>query len=454
MSTSKGSHESTEAFRILRELYQLSIDLYSSESRQDLRFRVLNHTINLFPYHRAVLWSFDNGRPKLIGVSGREDVNRKSPRARLWRDLVTSLEEKKTPQILDSSPVSKKGTWKSLVEQTSGLSVMWIPLAENGDLRAGLMLERWGDDVWDVGECEIMESLAQGISPAWTRLNPQIRWHNRKPFSLPRIATAVAAVLVFFLLYFQTTSLRIVAPCEIVPKDIEMVAAPLEGVIKEVLIQPGDPVKKGELLFSYEDRIVIQELKVAQKQVQIIKSQYDRARVKAFTDPKALEEIQSLKYRLEQEKIRQKLAESKAKHLHVRASTSGISMVDNPEDWRGRPVKIGERVVMIFDPRKKKVKIFLPENDNIRFDRERPVHIILNADPGSKYDALLHYVAPQTSVNPQGGASFVAEAALSAPHAGIAVGSKGFAIVYGDEVRLGYWLLRKPLAAIRHFLGI
>ena len=454
MSENKDSHVATEAFHILRTLYQLSTDLNSSESRQDLIFRILNNTISLFPYHRAVLWSFDNKRPKLLGVSGREDVNHKSPRAELWKDAVTSLDENKSLQILDNSPISKKGAWKSLVEKTSGLSVMWVPLVQNGDLRAGLLLERWGDDVWDAGECEIMESLAQSFGLAWKQFNPLSRWQNRKAFSLPRIIMAVAALLVVYLLYSQTTSLRVVAPCEIVPKEVEMIAAPLEGVIKQVLIQPGDHVTKGELLFAYEDRIVMQELKIAQKQVQIIKSQYDRARVKAFTDPRAMEDIRNLKYRLEQEKIRLKMAESKAMHMQVRASTSGISMVDNPENWRGRPVQIGERVVMIFNPRKSKVKIFLPENDNIRFNREKPVLIILNADPGSKYEALLRYVAPQTSANPQGGISFVAEAELTAPDVGINVGSKGYAIVYGEEVRLGYWLFRKPLAGIRHFLGI
>ena len=67
---------------------------------------------------------------------------------------------------------------------------------------------------------------------------------------------------------------------------------------------------------------------------------------------------------------------------------------------------------MIFNPRRSKVKIFLPENDNIQFDRQKPVEVVLNADPGSKYEARLSYVAPQTSKNPQGGASFVAEAEL------------------------------------------
>jgi hypothetical protein len=148
------------------------------------------------------------------------------------------------------------------------------------------------------------------------------------------------------------------------------------------------------------------------------------------------------------------MAESNAKHLEVRASTDGICMVHNPEYWRGRPVQIGERVVMLFQPGKSKLKIFLPENDNIRFDRQKPIKLILNADPSSKYEAVLNYVAIQTSDNPQGGASFIAEAELTVPEAQIKVGSKGSAIVYGEKVRMGYWLLRKPLASIRHILGL
>jgi multidrug resistance efflux pump len=213
-------------------------------------------------------------------------------------------------------------------------------------------------------------------------------------------------------------------------------------------------VKEGHLLFTYEDRIILQDLKVAQKQVQIIQSQYNRVRLNAFKNREAMEKIQGLKYRLEQEKIRLKLAESNVKHMEVRAPMDGICMVDNPEYWNGRPVQIGERIVMLFQPGQNKVKIFLPENDNIQFDWEKPVQIILNADPSSKHQAMLNYMAPQTSKNPQGGASFIAEADLADPDARIKVGSKGSAIVYGEEVRVGYWLLRKPLAGFRYFLGI
>ena len=453
MSADKGPHVATEAFRILRTLYQLSTDLFSSESRQDLIFRILNNTIRLFTYHRAVLWSFDDRRPKLIGVSGQEDVKHQAPLIRLWKDNINSLEENTKLQILNDTAINHKDVWKTLVEKTSGLSVMWVPMIENGKLRAGLWLERWGDEAWNAGECEIMESLAQSFSLAWKQFNPLARWHGRRFFRFNRLIMGLAGLMVIYLLYFQTISLRVVAPCEIIAKDPVMISAPLEGVINQVLIQPGDPVNKGDLLFIYEDRIIKQELKVAQKQVQIFKSRYDHARLKAFMDNEAKVKIRGLQYRLEQEKIRLKMAESNAQHLEVRATVDGICMVDNPENWRGRPVQVGERVVMIFKPNKRLVKIFLPENDYIQFDREKPIRIILNADPGTAHEARLSYVAPQTSKNPRGEASFIAEAELAAPDARIMIGSKGSAIVYGDDVRMGYLLLRKPLAGIRRLLG-
>lgn len=454
MSTSKHSHIAAEAIRILRTIYQLSTDLFSSENRQDLIFRILNNTIRLFPYQRAVLWSFEGRKPKIVGVSGQEDINQQAPLVKIWQTLIVSLEEKKKLRILNDSSESQKDEWKTLKEKVSGISVMWVPFIEEGKLRAGLWIERWGNEVWETNTCEIMESLAQNFSLAWKQFNPSTRFQSLKSIRVRRLILTLAGLSIVFFLYFQTISLRVVAPCEIIPKDPVMIAAPLEGVIKKVLVKPGDHVNEDDPLFQYEDRIVTQELKVAQKQVQIIESQYNRARLKAFTDDEAMESLRGLEYRLEQEKIRLELAESNTRHLIVRATLGGICMVDEPENWQGRPVQIGERVVMLFNPKMVKVKIYLPENDYILFNREKAVHIILNANPGRKYAARLNYVAPQTSINPQGGSSFIAEADLTSSETRLLAGSKGSAIVYGQKVRLVYWLLRKPIAGVRNLLRI
>ncbi len=454
MSADKSSHVATEAFRILRTLYQLSNDIFASENRQDLCFRMLNNTIQLFPYKRAVLWAFEGKQPKLTGISGQENVNPNSPLAELWNTIILSVKDNKSLQLLNNKSSGLENIWERLAEKTSGLSVMWVPILVNDQLRAVLWLERWKDDKWDSSECEIMSSLAQNYSLAWKHFNRSSGLLNKIVSGKNRVFTAIVCPVVIFFLYFQTISLRVVAPCEIIPKDQVLITAPLDGVVKEILIQPGDHVKKGDLLFNYESRIIIQELKVAQKEVEIIKSQYNRARLRAFKDNKAMEEIRSLKYRLEQEDVRLKLAVANSKYLEVHAPIDGICMVDNPEYWIGRPVQIGERIMLLFQAEKNKVRIYLPESDNILFDRKKPVKIILNADPASKHTAILSYISPQVSQTPQGGAAFIAEAEFKNRNTTIKVGSKGSAIVYGESVRLIYWLLRKPLAGFRLFFGI
>lgn len=454
MAIQKSSHVAVQAFKILRSLYQLSTDLHASENRQDLIFRIVNGTIDLFPYRRAVLWSFNGKKTTLLAISGRDTVNKQSPIAKLWTPIVNEIKKSNTVHVVKQAPEGLEKEWDILEKKTSGLSVMWVPIVGGGTIQAGLWLERWGNDVWDPSECEIMNSYTQNLRLAWKQFSPKHNISKNKILKPKKITFAIMAVIMAILVYFPIISLRVVAPCEVMPKDPEIVTAPLEGVIKEVMVKPGDFVKKGDLLFLYEDRFILQELKVAQKQVEIIKSQYDRMRFKSFIDQDAMQEIQSLKFRLEQEQIRLKLAESNANHLKIKAELDGVCMVDHPEKWRGRPVQIGERVLMIFTPEQSKVQILLPEKDNIDFDLTKPVTVILNVSPAKRFSATLNFVAPQTSEGPKGGVYFLAEAFWLKSDTSIKVGSKGTAIVYGEKVSVIYWFLRKPVAGVRQFIGL
>lgn len=454
MTTQKSSHVAVQAFKILRSLYQLSTDLHASENRQDLIFRIVNGTIDLFPYRRAVLWSFNGKKTTLLAISGRETVNKQSPIVKLWIPIVNELRKNTSVHVVKKPPSGLEKEWSGLENKTSGLSVMWVPIAGGGAIQAGLWLERWGSDVWDPSECEIMNSYTQNLRLAWKQFSPKQNTSKVKLLKPKKVTIAVIALIFAVLAYLPIISLRVVAPCEVMPKDPEIVTAPLEGVIKEMMVKPGDFVKKGDLLFQYEDRVILQELKVAQKQVEIIRSQYDRMRFKSFIDEDAMQEIQSLKFRLEQEQIRLKLAESNANQLKISADMDGVCMVDHPEKWQGRPVQIGERVLMIFKPEQSKVQILLPEKDNIDFDLTKPVTIILNAAPAKRFSATMNFVAPQTSEGPKGGVYFLAEAFWLRSDASIKVGSKGTAIVYGDKVSVVYWFMRKPVAGVRQFIGL
>jgi multidrug resistance efflux pump len=247
--------------------------------------------------------------------------------------------------------------------------------------------------------------------------------------------------------------LRIVAPCEVVPKEPVAITAPLHGVIDEIPVFPGRAVEAGELLAVYDQRVALEELKVAEQQVQIIESDLQRVRVQAFDDPSARAQIALLENRLEQERTRLRVAQYRGSQLEIRAPVSGTLMFGDPHEWRGRPVQVGERLMLIVDPRKTKLRIWLPESDNIEFDRERLLTVVLDADPSVSHSATLRFLANHSQVNSDGMACFRAEADWIEPEPGLRMGLQGTAVLYGNDVPLGYWLLRRPLAAVRRFIG-
>jgi hypothetical protein len=129
-------------------------------------------------------------------------------------------------------------------------------------------------------------------------------------------------------------------------------------------------------------------------------------------------------------------------------------MIENPEQWRGKPVKVGEKILSINDPNNTKLRIWIPEDDNILLDPEKHIKVVLNIDPAKAYEAALQFVATEASLSDLHIPSFVAEAKWVTLPEDNKLGLQGTAILYGEKVSLLYYLIRKPLAAVRRKIGL
>lgn len=446
---------STKAFGSLATLQQLTLEAGLSTDQKQLIFRILNRSIAYCHYDRAALWGLVGSGAKLLGVSGNADVNQRSPLVDEWRRVVGAMPDRDAAAIINQAAFpGQEDLWDDLARRTVGLSVAWLPITVGGRAVAGLWLERWGGKEFSESELAQLEMLALSYGVAWRSVVPR---PNRltKWLSSRRRATAVAvAALLVAALCFVELPLRIVAPCEVVPKDPVAITAPLNGVIDEILVLPGRSVEEGELLAVYDKRVAIEEMKIAQEQLHIVESELRRSQVKAFEDPTARSAIALLKNRLEQEKIRVHIAQYRVDRLEVLAPVSGTVMLDDPHEWRGRPVQIGQRLMMIIDPGKTKLHVRLPDSDNIDFDRDRPVMVILDSDPRNSRLAMLRFVADHSREGKNGMPYFRAEADWCGMEPALKTGLQGTAILYGEQVPLVYWLFRRPFGAVRRYLGI
>ena len=443
------SAEAPSAVEVLALLHQLSLSACRSTTSQALIFQILNDTVQLAQYDRATLWDISDNSIKLLGISGQASPNQATGIAEKWYTLVKDLKAPDTPQTLTKDSFTKEERiWLELQASPSSPNVQWFPIFSKKKLVMGLWLERWAGSPWQEEEINILNFLMQGYGVAWERFVPK--------FTLKMLGKRqylFLSIILFCALFLIHIPLRIVAPCEIVPKEPVMITAPLEGIVEEVIVRPGQDILAGQVLFVYDKRVPLQELKVAQKQVQIIQSELNRAITLSFKDARSLPEIATLRIKLQKEQLRLELAEYQVDKLEVSSPMDGIAMLDSPEQWRGKPVRIGERVLVVSSPKMTKVRLWIPESDNVILDRSKPLKIFLNVSPEHSINAKLDYIADYTQMTDKGIPSFVSEAEWENDEVNVKMGLKGTAILYGQEVSLFYWIVRRPWANLRSMIG-
>ena len=94
---------------------------------------------------------------------------------------------------------------------------------------------------------------------------------------------------------------------------------------------------------------------------------------------------------------------------------------------------------------------YIPDSIPSRMLDTKNVHAF--TDPLEPLTATLRYVAHEAVERPDGHSAYRVRATLDAGQQP-RVGLKGTARLEGESVALGYWILRRPLAALRAWAGL
>jgi len=137
----------------------------------------------------------------------------------------------------------------------------------------------------------------------------------------------------------------------------------------------------------------------------------------------------------------------------VLAPRAGVAVYSDPNDWLGKPVVTGERILQIADPKAPGMRIQLPVADAIALEPGAKVALFLTAYPLDPLHGEILDTSYQAKPSEEGVASYrlLASVQDAPPHARL--GLHGTAKLYGERVVLGYYLLRRPLASLRAWTG-
>ena len=438
----------------LSTLVQLVKRARHAATAQELAFIIVNEAHSLVPYRQAALWRRDgHGSGKIVALSGVPVVERNAPFT-IWMNSVLARLDDKAPSpaarpvVAGDLPASLALDWAEWLPANG----LWVPLVSpsQGPLGA-IFLAR--EQPWGDGERYLLQELADGLAHAWAgfRGRQQRTLLGRLAKRRNAIKLAIAAVL-FALLWLPVT-LSALAPAEVTPFEPTVVRAPLDGVVDRFVVQPNAEVTEGQLLLELDPRAIENRLEVASKALSVAEAEYRQAAQSAVFDDKFRAQLAILKGRADQKRADVTYAKSLLDRIHVTASRAGIALFDNPNDWIGRPVTIGERLLEIADQSQAELEIWLPVADAITLKPGADVDFFLNVAPDAPLRARLRQASYQATLSPSGVLGYRLKAQLVDKARPPRIGLRGTAKVHGDPVTVFYYLVRRPLAAARQLIG-
>lgn len=439
----------------LLNLLQLGRRAREAATPAELAFVIVNETLQLLPYRQAALWS-EQGLGSVAAVSGLPQADPHTPYVQ-WLAAVCRHQVRQGATAGQLAPESLPEALRADWDQWLPMHAAWLPLRRQGQAAAvtappnALLLAR--DEPWQAHELALLAELAHvyghalaGFEPrqgmlarllAWLRTGRARRW---------LLAGAMALCLV-------PVRITVLAQAEVVPRDPFMVRAPLAGVIERFDVQPNQPVQAGTPLFSLDTTELRTRLELARKAHDTALEEYRQAAQVAVTSDKNRSEIALRRGRLQERAVEVDYTAEQLERVQVKAERAGMAVFADVNDWVGKAVNLGERVLLLADPAKVELAAWLPAADVIELQPGDVITLYPQGDPFTSFDAVVQTVAYRAEATHEGFLAYRIKAAFAEGSTPPRIGQLGTAHLHGGWVPLAYAALRRPLVSVRQWLG-
>ncbi len=330
--------------------------------------------------------------------------------------------------------------------------LLFAPFADRAGQRQGaLLLAR--EQPWQLDEALVVERLAGCYGHAYGALRakpasmrPDLRHRRGAVFGLALVALVIAAV--------WPVHMSALAPAEIVTAHPAFITSPLNGVIRALDVTPGQAVKQGTPLLHFDDTEIRNQLDVAARDVEVAQARIDQYSQAAFASDQAAQQVAVAKADYAVKLAQQRYDADELRKTMVLAPRAGVALFDDPRNWKGRPVKIGERIMEIADPARIETRIELDVADSFALKDGAPIRLFLDNDPLHPLQGTVQRFSPEAHVIPGPELTYRLYARLNLQGVRLPqLGLRGTAEIYAAKAPLVYYLLRRPLTFLRQHFG-
>jgi len=437
------------AVQALLGLLQLGKRAREADSVPALGFVIVNETLNVLPYRQAALWS-DAGLGGVVAVSGLPQVDPNAPYLQWLNRLCRGLAKAGGLQALDaaSAPGGCGDDWAAWLPAHA----LWLPLtAQGGQAEGGLLLAR--DTPFEPAEQALLTELGGSYGHALAGFRPREHALARlksvlRPGRLQR--RVLAGVVVACLLPVR---LSVLAPAEVTPRQPFLVRAPMDGVIGRFHVQPDQAVEAGAPLFDLDTAALQTRRAVAQRAHDTALEEYRQSAQLAVTDDKGRLKMGTVRGELEQRALELQYLSQQLERVQVKAERGGVAVFGDVNDWQGKAVTTGEKVLLLADPAQVELVARMPAADQIELQPGDIVTLYPDASPADGYEARIASVAYSAEPTDQGVLAYRVRAEFSAGQPAPRLGQRGTVRLSGRWVPFAYYALRRPIATLRQWTG-
>lgn len=446
--------DDSKAHMAALHLLTLEAEIRRQPSRQDVLFHLVNAVQDMVPYGQAMAWrrTHKGGKFQLKMVSGIPVADRHTPLAEALQGVLSEHDKagflKSQVAFELRAPVGAAAVRSPLADFALS-HALWIPLRDyDGAVNTGALLLR--DTPFSPREQTLMQRLGETYAHSLRVFGRQRRLIDRLPLNRRALGIGVAIVVAAA---FIPVRLSVMAPVEVIADQPYILTAPINGVIRNILVAPNTQVTANQALVQFEDIQPRNEMVLAQQQLAVAQAKDSRTSAAAFNDAEAAHELAIAAAEHDLARVNYEYTLEVLQRTLIHTPSAGLAVYSDRRDWEGRSVQVGEEIMQVADPQRIAYRIDLSTGNAIELKPGNPVGIYLESSPLGGIDADLKSVSytPKTT-----GGNLTSYTAIAMPASDERprIGSRGTARVYGEYAPLAIQLLRRPIAAVRQFLGV
>lgn len=447
----------------LTDFIQFEREIRAASSVNALGFTACNYLRKLLTYDVAVLLVEKSGTQRVNTISGVSDFDAGSPLVTACEVLCNqrdiSLENTRVQHVAELPP---KVAQKLSDIQLSQLVTVGLGNSYCSDQnrkkntknhkQATLVLTR--EQPWQKHELQLLQQAGEAISHAISALQSK-----SKPSLLRSISPGLKpdwrwAVCGLALISFIPVPQSIIANAEVTARSPVVVSAGLNGVVEKILVRPNERVSEGQLLLRFDSTDLTHRKNTLGQELALAIERLRKARQHSLNATVERSEFAELASQIELKQLELDYVNESITRLVLRADTDGIVIYSRNEDWMGRAVSTGEKIMQIASANDNQFEIWVAANDAIEISQGNAIKFFPDAQPLQSVKGSVDSVGFFASQSDSSQLAYRVVAEPGDNSETLRLGMKGTARLYGEKVSLAYHVFRKPISAIRKTVGV